>query len=280
MKSKQFRVFAFVLCALFVGLITAVASENPSSPVSSAIGSVFGPLRTAAGKAGDKLSWFEKSFASAGAYRAENDRLKEKIAEYESELAGYNEAKHKLASYETILGVKEENPDFELQMANIVGRDSVNIFSSFIINKGSGSGVSVNDPVISGNCLVGVVKKVNGSYSVVASILNPSVNVSAIESRTRETAYVTSDVEQAENGRCVLQGLSRTTEVSPGGIVLTSGIGGIYPKGLIVGTVSRVFRSDMDISSYAVITPGADVNEIEDVFVITSFEGQGVKELD
>lgn len=66
----------------------------------------------------------------------------------------------------------------------------------------------------------------------------------------------------------------------PGGLVLTSGVGGIYPKGLVIGTVSRVFRSDMDISSYAVVTPGVDVNSIEDVFVITSFEGQGVETLE
>ncbi|MGN1195439.1 MAG: rod shape-determining protein MreC [Acutalibacteraceae bacterium] len=279
-KSVRFRVFAFVICALLVGIIVAVATENPSSPVTSAVGSVVAPLRSAASAVAEKLNWFSDSFASAGAYKNENERLREKVAEYESRLAGYDEAMHKLESYETILEVKEENPDFTLVPADIIGSDSSDIFSSIIINKGSSDDVKVNDPVIYGNYLVGVVKKVNHSYSVVESILNPSVNISAIESKTREFAYVTTDVEQSEEGKCILAGLERTTGISPGGIVLTSGIGGIYPQGIIIGTVSQVLKSDIDISSYAIITPGVDIRSLEDVFVITSFDGQGVETIE
>lgn len=280
LKSVRFRVFAVVVCALLAGMLVAIATENPSSPIASAVGTVVGPLRKAASSAAEKLNWFADSFASAGSYKNENERLKEKIAEYESRLAGYDEAMHKLESYETILEVKEKNPDFSLVPADIIGTDSSDIFSSIIINKGSSDDVKVNDPVIYGNYLVGVVKKVNRSYSVVESILNPAVNVSAIESKTREAAYVTTDVEQSEEGKCILAGLDRTTEISPGGIVLTSGIGGIYPSGIIIGTVSQVCKSDIDISSYAIITPGVDIRSLEDVFVITSFDGQGVETIE
>ena len=280
LKSVRFRVFALVICALLVGMVIAVATENPSSPITSAVGSVVGPLRRVASAVADKFGWFEDSFASAGAYKNENERLKEKVAEYESRLAGYDEAMHKLESYETILEVKEKNPDFSIVPADLIGTDSSDIFSSIIINKGSSDGVKVNDPVIYGNYLVGVVKKVNHSYSVIETILNPSVNVSAIESKTREAAYITTDVRQSEEGKCILASLDRTTEISPGGIVLTSGIGGIYPSGLIIGTVSQVLKSDIDISSYAIVTPGADIGSLEDVFVITAFDGQGVETIE
>ena len=280
LKSVRFRVFALVICALLVGMVIAVATENPSSPITSAVGSVVGPLRRVASAVADKFGWFEDSFASAGAYKNENERLKEKVAEYESRLAGYDEAMHKLESYEKILEVKEKNPDFSIVTADIIGTDSSDIFSSIIINKGSSDGVKVNDPVIYGNYLVGVVKKVNHSYSVIETILNPSVNVSAIESKTREAAYITTDVRQSEEGKCILASLDRTTEISPGGIVLTSGIGGIYPSGLIIGTVSQVLKSDIDISSYAIVTPGADIGSLEDVFVITAFDGQGVETIE
>ncbi|MCM1364337.1 MAG: rod shape-determining protein MreC [Faecalibacterium sp.] len=278
-KSIQFRVFVFVLCALLVGTIIAVATENSVSPASAVVGTVFSPLQKVTGKISEKLSWFSSSFASAGTYKNENDRLKEKIAEYENQLADYNEIKHKISSYETMLGVKQDNPDFELEPANIIGTDAADAFSSLIIDKGSGDGVSVNDPVVYGNYLVGVVRKVNESYSIVETILNPAVNISAIESKTRETAYVTTNTAQSSAGKCILAGLERSTSVSPGGIVMTSGIGGIYPKGLIIGTVSQVCQSEYDISSYAVINPGADVNSVEDVFIITSFKGQGIEEI-
>lgn len=278
-SSVQFKILVFVLCAVLMGTVIAVATDNSVSPASSVVGTVFAPLQQLAGKIAEKFSWFDSSFASAGALKIENDKLKEQIADYEKQLADYNEMKRKITSYERMLEIKEKNQDFVLENANIIGTDSANIFSSLIIDKGSSDGVSVNDPVIYGNYLVGVVRKVNKSYSVVASVLNPDVNISAIESKTRETAYVTTTVEYSESGRCVLSGLQRTTSVSPGGIVLTSGIGGIYPKGLIIGTVSQVLQSEYDISSYAVIEPGAEVDKIEDVFVITSFKGQGVEEL-
>ncbi|MBQ8504420.1 MAG: rod shape-determining protein MreC [Clostridia bacterium] len=279
LKSSKFKTFIFVIAALLVGAIIAIATQGSSSPITDAVGTVFMPLQKATAFISEKVNWFEDSFASAGSYKKEVERLQQKIAEYESQLADYNDIQHKLESYETMLGVKENNPDFTLQRASVIGTDSADMFTSLIIDKGSNDDVSENDPVVSGNYVVGIVKKVHPSYSVVESILNPDVNISAIESKTRETAYLTTTIEHSQNGNCILSGLSRTTSVTPGGLILTSGIGGTYPKGLIIGTVSEVVESKYDLSSYAVVEPGVDVREIEDLFIITDFAGQGVEEI-
>ena len=278
-KSVQFKVFVFVICAALVGMIFAVATDDSVSPSSTVVGTILAPVQRLSGKISEKFNWFSSSFASAGSYKSENERLKIKIAEYESQLADYNEVKHKINSYEQMLEIKKSDVDFVLENANVIGTDNADIFSSLIIDKGSSDGVDAGDVVVSSGYLIGVVKKVNESYSVVMTILNPAVNVSAIESSTREAAYVTASVEYSQSGKCILSGLERTTSVSPGGLVVTSGIGGVYPKGLIVGTVSQVLRSERDFSSFAVITPGADFSKIEDVFVITSFKGQGIEKI-
>lgn len=279
LKSGKFKTFLFVIAALFTGAVIAVATQGSSSPVTDAVGTIFSPLQKASSFIAQKADWFEESFASAGSYKKEVERLQQKIAEYESQLADYNEIQHKLESYETMLGVKENNPDFALQRASVIGTDSADMFTSLIIDKGSNDDVSENDPVVYGNYVVGIVKKVHPSYSVVESILNPDVNISAIESKTRETAYLTTTIEHSQNGNCILAGLSRTTTVTPGGIILTSGIGGTYPKGLIIGTVSEVAESKYDLSNYAVVEPGVNVKELEDLFVITDFDGQGIEEI-
>ena len=72
-----------------------------------------------------------------------------------------------------------------------------------------------------------------------------------------------------------MPGLSNSTAISPGGIVCTSGVGGIYPRDLIIGTVMRVADSETDISTTAIIKPGVDVSALTDVFIITEFSGQG-----
>lgn len=278
-KTVQFKVFIFVLCALLSGTVIAIATTDSVSPAARVVGFVLSPVQKLTSAISQRFNWFSSSFAGAGALQDENERLRQQIEQYQNQVADYNDIKRKLSSYEVMLGVKEENLDFALEPANVIGSDPADAFSSLIIDKGSSHGVSVNDPVIFGSYLVGVVHKVNQSYSVVQTILNPAVNVSAIESKSRETAYVTTDTAKAMAGNCVLNGINRDSQISPGGIVLTSGIGGIYPKGLIIGTVTQVSQSEYDISSYAVIKPGAKFGEIEDVFVITSFNGQGVKEI-
>ena len=278
-KSRKFKTFLLVICALLIGSVIAVATASSASPVTSVFGTLFSPIQKVSDFISDKVNWFEDSFASAGNYKKEIERLEKKIAEYENQLVEYNDIKQKLSSYETMLGVKEENPDFKLERARIIGTDSADMFTSLIIDKGSNSGVEANDPVIYGNYVVGMVKKVHPSYSVVESILNPEVNISALESKTRETAYITTTIEFSQKGNCIFSGLERTTSVTPGGIILTSGIGGLYPKGLIVGTVSEVCESNYDLSNYAVIEPGVNIKDIEDVFIITEFEGQGIEEI-
>ncbi len=259
LKSRKFKTFLFVVTAILCGAVIAVATQGSSSPVTDAVGTVFRPLQKASAFISEKVNWFEDSFASAGNYKKEVERLRQKVAEYENQLAAYHDMEHKLESYETMLGVKEDNPDFSFQRATVIGTDSSDMFSSLIIDKGSNNDISENDPVVSGNYVVGIVKKVHPSYSVVESVLNPDVKISAIESKTRETAYLTTTIEYSRNGTCILSGLSRTTSVTPGGIILTSGIGGTYPKGLIIGTVSEVVESKYDLSSYAVVEPGVDV---------------------
>ena len=278
-KSRRFRNFLIVICALLTGAVIAVATNSSASPVTSLIGTVFSPFQKAASFVAQKLDWLDARFESSSVYIGEIERLEYKIAEYENQLIEYNDALHKLESYESMLGVKQENPDFQFEPASVIGTDSADMFSSLILDKGSNDGISANDPVVYGNYVIGVVKKVHPSYCVVESVLNPEVNISAIDSKTRETAYVTTTAEYSLSGYCVMSGLSHTTAISPGGLILTSGIGGIYPKGLIIGTVTEVGESKYELSGYAVIKPGVDIRGLEDVFVITDFEGQGVEEI-
>lgn len=277
LKSTKFKIFVVVICAVMAGSVIAVATVNSSSPVTSAVGVVFRPLQKLSGFISEKLDWFTASFESAGAYKDEIERLNQKIAEYENRIAENGELEHKVKTYEAMLGVKELNRDFEFESCNIIGADSMDLFSSIILDKGSDSDITLNDPVISGNYVVGIVKKVHPTFCVVETLLNPDTKISALESKSREIAYVTTTLEFSQKGSCLLSGLSRTSSITPGGIIVTSGIGATYPKGLIIGTVSEVNESPYDLSSYAVIEPGVDLSQLEDVFVITDFAGQGVK---
>lgn len=279
LKGRKFRTFLVVICALLAGSAIAFFSSKASTPVTNVVSIVFRPVQKLADTVSDKIEDAADYFRSSASYKSENERLKQKIAEYENQLVEYHDMAEKLSSYETMLGVKKENPDFELCSADVIGTDSADLFTSLIIDKGSNHDIAANDPVVYGNYLVGIVKKAYPTYSVVESILNPGVYISALESKTREVSYVSTTLDYAKNGLCVMESLDRTTSITPGGLVLTSGIGGLYPKGLIIGSVKEIGESKFELSSYAVIEPGADIDELEDVFVITGFDGQGIEKI-
>jgi rod shape-determining protein MreC len=274
LRSTGFKIFLAVIATLLAGTIAAAVSHNNSTPATSVTSAVFGPLQRLSSFVSNGISNFSVNFKSSASLSGDNKKLENEIASLREQLVGFEQAKQKIKLYEEFLGVKEANPKDKFVSAAVIGRDAADLFHSFTLGKGSLNGVSVNDPVMYGKYLVGVVTKVMPGQCLVSTLLNPAVNVSAYEVRTREAGFVTTTVALSKKGLCTLPGLVSTTAISPGGIVCTSGIGGIYPRDLIIGTVTEVLNDSSNISSYAVIKPGVKIENLEDVFILVDFEGK------
>ena len=278
-KSTRFKGFLGFFGVLILSIVIAAATESGSSPASTVLGTVFSPLQSVSSAIADSVKDFSVYFRSSAQYQQRVKELENQLGEAQKDLVGYEQAKQQIALYEEFLELKEENEDFQFTSASVIGSDSSDAFGSFTLNKGELDGVKVNNPVIYGKYLVGVVVKTAPTYCVVNTVLNPEVNVSAYEVRTRESGYSTTTVDLAKEGKCCLSGLVRTTAIAPGGIVCTSGVGGIYPADLIIGTVEEVRNDTTNISSYAVINTQVDFAQLRDVFIITYFKGMGVGDI-
>lgn len=276
-KSTAFKIFAVIAAALIAGSVFALVSRSGSSPLTSAVSFVFGPLTRLTSYVAVQFEELPISFKSSSDLAVQVEELEDKVDSLMEQLVDYEQAKHKNEFYQEFLELKEEHSDYEFAEAAIIGRDAADNLGYFTLNKGSLSGISVNDPVIYGEYLVGVVESVTPTQCTVSTILNPKVNVSAYEVRTRDLGFVTSSVELAQQGHCQMPGLSSSTAVTAGGIVCTSGVGGIFPRDLIIGTIVDVVDGTVDISASAIIQPGVDFSEITDVFIITAFDGQTVE---
>ena len=241
---------------------------------------VFTPLQNLASSFSSEMSGLSAAFTSSSKYIEEIEKLEKQVSDYREQLADYEELKQKVVAYEEFYDIKVQNPDYQFAYGTVVSRDVADPYGSFVINAGSTSGIEVNDPVIYGNYVVGIVKKVNLSTSVVYTVLDPRINIGAYESATREYGYVSGDSKFLKEGLCKLQGLERNSSIVSGGIVCTSGSGGVFPHGLIIGEVTSVATDEITTSTYAKIKPYTDLNELTDVFVITSFIGQGESDTD
>ncbi len=274
LQGTKFRIALAIFTSLFLGVFFAAVSNSGSSPISAALSFITAPLQNAAVYISEFFDDFHGYFVSSKKYAEEAESLRSEISDLKSQLVDYNKALHKLEAYEDFLEVKDDNPDFTFIPATIVLRDSSDIYASFTINKGSSDGVKVNDPVIYGNALVGAVREVNENTSTVFTLFNPDVSVGAYEIRTREDCYVEAEPAFSADGLLRLSGLTKTTPVVSGGIVCTSGIGGIFPKDLIIGTIKELRNDEIGVSSYALVTPEADYSLLTDIFIITDFEGK------
>lgn len=272
-KSAKFKVIVCVLAALLTGVIIAAVTHDAVSPFTSAAGVVYRPFQKAASYIAEKTGGWRSSFASSSAYKKRVEELESEVQDYGEQLVDYERTKQKLEAYEEFLGVKEANPDYKFCPASIVSRNTADVYDSFTLDKGSSDGIRVDSPVIYGNNVVGLVKEVGITTCVVKTILDPSLNISVYEIKARENGYSNTTAALSYDGLCRISGLSRDTAVAPGGIVCTSGLGGVFPRDLVVGTVTAVRDEDTDISVYGIIKPGVDVRTLNDVFVITAFAG-------
>ncbi|MBR5203359.1 MAG: rod shape-determining protein MreC [Clostridia bacterium] len=270
-KSTTFKVLLVVAIILVCATVLATVVSGKTSPLTNVVDFITSPLQNVASYFSAKLDGATGGFISSESYRDRVAELEQQVADYQAQLVDYEKTKKQLESYEEFLDVREKNPDYTWVYSTVIGRDSADIFGSFTINKGSNDGIKVNDAVIYSEYLVGVVTEVNPTSAVVRSVFDPSVHVAAYEIRTGELGYTNTNYDMAVNGNCALSALDRNTSISKGGIVCTSGTGGIFPKDLIIGTVSTVKQSETDLSAYAIVEPPVKTKDIHDCFVITDF---------
>ena len=264
-KSIRFKILVAVLAFLLAFMLRAAYTGGLAPMTSQILGILTNPLQKASASVSASFSGlFDRMFRS-GEILEENERLKEenrRLTQRQLEFDKYKLENEQLKEY---LDIKEKNPDFDFETAFVIGRDPNDRFYAFTIDKGSLDGISLHDPVITEDGLVGMVVEVGPTYAKVATILDVMLEISSYDSRTKDIGITTGRIDLAEEGLCLLTLLQRESGASAGDIVITSNVG---------GTIREVRTESHGISLYAVIEPAVDVRTVKDVLVITSFEGQ------
>jgi len=273
-RSRQFKIILAIFCTLLTVGVVLFAVGGTVSPQSNVLGSVLAPFQEAAASANAVWDDFTTALTQGQELMKENIALRAEIDELKSQLAQYQEQAHNTEVYAEYLGIKEQNPDMEMLPAAVLARDIDDPFGSFTVNQGTINGVSLYDPVITPSGLVGYVSEVSMAYCKVTTIMNPQIKIAALDRRTADIGIVSGSAELVDEGQCRMYNLSASNAVSLGDFVVTSG-GGVFPKGLMIGTVVDVRSEKADVSVYAVVEPAADIDNLREVMIITNFFGQG-----
>jgi rod shape-determining protein MreC len=206
---------------------------------------------------------------------AENIELKEKIAGLKDDLRYFDRVKNENKRLRTLLNMTDRESGFEYASAEVIGRESSSYNNIFIIDSGTRDGVVKNAPVITSDGLVGKVSEAGTTWAQVSSVLELDTTVGAIVSRSREIGIVEGNFDLSGDGLCRMNYLTKDADIKAGDTVETSGLGGMFPKGILIGTVKEVYLEENGISSYAIIEPSVDIEGLKEVFIITAFEVMG-----
>lgn len=207
--------------------------------------------------------------------KAENEMLSQANRELRARLVDYYDVKEENTRLWKYYGLKKEHEDYSLIPAMTLRRDSNDEFGSFTIDKGTSSDISVGDPVIGENGLIGWISEADAYTAKVVTLLSPQTSIGAIDNATGDTGIITGSAKYAEENRTTLTKLNSEHKVHKGDIITSSGNAGIYPKGLVLGEVIEIEYDTYDTSYYAVIEPYDEIDELVDVAVISGYDGQG-----
>jgi rod shape-determining protein MreC len=260
-----------VFLLLFLSLaVTSVILDraNRLQPVKDLVAQITAPVQEVLTSATNRFVEARQLFVDMEACRAQNEELQMLLDQLIIENVRLREAEIENVTLREQLSFKQANPSFELLSAQVIGRDPSNLAGYLVIDRGTEEGVALGMPVLTDRGLVGRVTETTPHSSMVLLITDPSSSVNALIQDTRATGVVQGNLRQG----LVMRYIQQTEEIEPGDLVLTSGLGGNFPTRLIIGQVTDVQKTDVELFQEAVVRPSADFGRLEMVMVLTSFE--------
>lgn len=262
--------------ALLAGtMLFSARSGGLATLPEKALSLVIYPFQKLSQEVSDSFTEFADVFFDARENYEENEKLHEEITALREQLVRYQSLESENARLREMLEIKQESPQLTLLDAAVIARSPSDRFAGFTIDKGSSDGVSLYDPVMTKDGLVGYVGQVSTASSRVVTLLSPECNVGASSSDTGDSGNVTGTLELAEQGLARMELIAKDAQLQKGSLLITSGLTGSFPKGVLIGTVEDVRLENTGVSKWAKVRPTADITGATSVFVVTDFPGKG-----
>lgn len=258
----------WLILALILGVGGILLSKTPwMVSVEGWVMQGIKPMQSSTAHITDSLSRFFTSLARRGDLEAENERQRQEIEGLTQEIARLRELEFENQRLRVLLNYQAENPGYEFLPAAVIGRDPSDLLQRIIIDKGTEDGVMDGMVVVASGGLAGKVIKSYPTAARVLLITDPSSAVNAMIQDSRALGVVRGKPANS----LTMEFVPQSEQVAEGDLVITSGLGGSFPKGLLIGRVVEIKGDDMDLFHELRIEPAVQFDRLEDVIVITNF---------
>ena len=261
-----------VAASVFLVLLGA-ATRSGIGLVQNVTGIVAAPMQKVLSST---VNWFRTIYGYLYDYDsllAENESLRAQLADAQQSARDGIAATEENVRLRELNNLRQKHTDYVMESAKVVLWSSSNWSSSFTISKGSSSGIELNDPVVTEyGALVGQVTELGTNWATVSTIIDVDMSVGAYVGATGSSGMVVGEYSLMTDKQAKLTFLADGAQIFEGDEVLTSGSGGAFPAGLVIGTISRVQSEAGGQIEYGIVVPQCDLDSLVQVFIIKDFE--------
>ena len=268
LKSKHLLAIMTIFCISCI--VATFASGITTAPLQDAAGALIVPFENSINNISSVLTGIQSSMRDKQEILVENENLKAQVDSLTEQNNKLIQDQTELTRLKELYNLDQEYTDYPKVAARIISKDPGNWYDTFMINKGTNDGIHVNNNVIAGKGLVGIVTEVGPSWATVRSIIDDSSNVSAMAVSTSDNCVVTGDLELIDEGKLSFEQLyDQDNKVTVGERIVTSNISEKYVEGLFIGYVSEIQQDPNNLTKTGTIVTPVDFGHLKDVFVIT-----------
>ena len=276
LKSKHLLAIMTFFCVS--AIVATLASGVTSAPLKEAAGLIIVPFEKSIASIGQWMTDVQDSFREKEDLIQQNEELQTTVDTLTEQNNVLLQDQAELARLEQLYELDEEYTDYPKVAARIISKDPGNWYDTFMINRGSNDGIRVDNNVIAGKGLVGIVTEVGSNWATVRSIIDDSSNVSAMTVSTDDICVVEGDLELIDEGKLMFSQLyDREDKVSVGERIVTSNISDKYVEGLFIGYVSEIELDTNNLTKTGTLVTPVDFQHLKDVFVITTNKQDAVQ---
>lgn len=271
--TKKVKIVLIVALLLTAGL--AVVSNLLGTTVGDlVVQAVLTPLRAGASALTEQAENIYDYIFKYEQLAAENATLREELSQIQEDNRDAASIKRENDRLRELLELTKENPDYELVDGYIISWDSTDWSYSFTVNRGTGAGIETGMCAITeSGAVVGVVSQVGSNYCVVTSVLDSSLDISAIIASSGYSGIVRGSYATGQTGMLRMDYLPSAAVVRNNDQVVTAG-STVYPRNLILGNIVDWAMTDNGMAKYAILKPAADMDSLEQVFILTNFDAE------
>lgn len=266
-KNKWLVMAGVTVVMLVAGGIT-FRNNSVVNRITNIVTVPFAPVQKFFSMTGGRIQDGIAFFRDVGAVRKENEELKIEIDRLEKENLELKEFRRENTELRQTLNIKDQFADYEPVGANIIAKDAGNWFNVFTIDRGAKDGMEKNFPVVTSKGLVGRIIQVDALSSKVEAIIDKNSVISAWISQKGGHTRVKGDLQLKDSELCIMDRIDNEVDVAVQDDIITSGIGGIYPRGIVIGKVKEVRKASDGLSKYAIIEPAVDFRRLDMVMVL------------